>query len=345
MISTDQVQTLRDSGGTVVDESGEKVGKIGQIYLDDETGNPEWVTTKTGLFGGSETFVPLQRADGDDTEIRVPYSKDMIKDAPRMEDAEGHLSREQEDELYRYYGLDAAAAAGQGTGAPPAGGLAPVGGQAGGDRGQDVDATSGRDTSGPTTTDDAMTRSEEQFNVGTESRESGKARLRADQAERYAASVRTTLVSVDALGAAARALPDPVSPSLTRAVMATERAWREMDAEFGLLSSSEVARLSGSRSANRTYASERRTAGKLLGVRRGREFRYPGFQFDEGGQVLSTVAALLELAAESHWSPESLALWLCGPSGRFEGNRPVDALTSDPEAVLDAAEQRLFAQW
>jgi len=53
-----------------------------------------------------------------------------------------------------------------------------VGGQAGGDRGQDVDATSGRDTSGPTTTDDAMTRSEEQLKVGTESRESGKARLR-----------------------------------------------------------------------------------------------------------------------------------------------------------------------
>jgi uncharacterized protein (TIGR02271 family) len=185
VISTEQIQTLLDNGGVVVDESGDKVGKIGQIYLDDESGNPEWVTTKTGLFGGSETFVPLQQADGDDSEIRVPYSKDMIKDAPRMEDAEGHLSREQEDELYNYYGLQDAGAGGQDTGMPasgdqdtqdtgmPAAG-APVGG---GDRTEGGDTTTGQDVSGRNT-DDAMTRSEEQLKVGTESRESGKARLR-----------------------------------------------------------------------------------------------------------------------------------------------------------------------
>jgi uncharacterized protein (TIGR02271 family) len=185
VISTEQIQTLLDNGGVVVDESGDKVGKIGQIYLDDESGNPEWVTTKTGLFGGSETFVPLQQADGDDSEIRVPYSKDMIKDAPRMEDAEGHLSREQEDELYNYYGLQDAGAGGQDTGMPasgdqdpqdtgmPAAG-APVGG---GDRTEGGDTTTDQDVSGRNT-DDAMTRSEEQLKVGTESRESGKARLR-----------------------------------------------------------------------------------------------------------------------------------------------------------------------
>jgi uncharacterized protein (TIGR02271 family) len=185
VISTEQIQTLLDNGGVVVDESGDKVGKIGQIYLDDESGNPEWVTTKTGLFGGSETFVPLQQADGDDSEIRVPYSKDMIKDAPRMEDAEGHLSREQEDELYSYYGLQDAGAGGQDTGMPasgdqdtqdtgmPAAG-APVGG---GDRTEGGDTTTDQDVSGRNT-DDAMTRSEEQLKVGTESRESGKARLR-----------------------------------------------------------------------------------------------------------------------------------------------------------------------
>jgi uncharacterized protein (TIGR02271 family) len=192
VISTEQIQTLLDNGGVVVDESGDKVGKIGQIYLDDESGNPEWVTTKTGLFGGSETFVPLQQADGDDSEIRVPYSKDMIKDAPRMEDAEGHLSREQEDELYNYYGLQDAGAGGQDTGMPasgdqdtqdtgmPAAG-APVGGgdrtEGGGERTEGVDTTTGQDVSGRNT-DDAMTRSEEQLKVGTESRESGRARLR-----------------------------------------------------------------------------------------------------------------------------------------------------------------------
>jgi uncharacterized protein (TIGR02271 family) len=42
---------------------------------------------------------------------------------------------------------------------------------------EDAPGTTGRDTSGPTT-DDAMTRSEEELHVGTEQRERGRARLR-----------------------------------------------------------------------------------------------------------------------------------------------------------------------
>ncbi|MCY0905519.1 PRC and DUF2382 domain-containing protein [Arthrobacter sp. H14-L1] len=174
MISTDQIQELLNSGGTVVGGDGEKIGKIGQVYLDDETGKPEWVTTKTGLFGGSETFIPLAEGTIDGDTIRVPYDKDTVKNAPRMDDAEGHLSKDQEAALYEYYGM--AYTERTSDSGLPAGG-APQ--QTTGER-KDLSGESGvqgRDTSGPTT-DDAMTRSEERLNIGTEKVETGRARLR-----------------------------------------------------------------------------------------------------------------------------------------------------------------------
>ena len=160
MITTDEVRNLLQSRGNVVSTGGDKIGSIGQIYLDDQTSQPEWVTTKTGLFGTDESFVPLAEATVSGDDVVVPYDKDKVKDAPRVGDSDGHLSEEQESELYRYYGLgrtDASyAATGDATDAP---------------------GTVGHDTSGPTT-DTAMTRSEEQLHVGTEQHEAGRARLR-----------------------------------------------------------------------------------------------------------------------------------------------------------------------
>lgn len=46
-------------GETAYDSNGEKIGTIGQVYVDDRLGTPEWVTVKTGMFGTKETFVPL----------------------------------------------------------------------------------------------------------------------------------------------------------------------------------------------------------------------------------------------------------------------------------------------
>jgi uncharacterized protein (TIGR02271 family) len=162
MITTEQVNSLVQGGATVVGADGEKIGAVGQVYLDDETGRPEWVTAKTGLFGTSETFIPLQDATVAGDDVQVPYSKDKVKDAPRI-DAEGHLNPDEEAELYRYYSLDFG-----GTGTDT--GVA-TGGRTN-ERG-----TVGHDTSGPTT-DDAMTRSEERLHVGTERQETGRARLR-----------------------------------------------------------------------------------------------------------------------------------------------------------------------
>lgn len=86
MPTLEQLQSLVDDGANLVNTSGDKIGKIGAIYLDDQTGEPSWVTVKTGLFGTAETFVPLSDSvtiqDGD---VCVAYDKDTIKDAPSIE--------------------------------------------------------------------------------------------------------------------------------------------------------------------------------------------------------------------------------------------------------------------
>src|SRR6188472_4533061 len=101
-ITTDQIDGITD--GDVVSTNGDKIGGIGQIYLDDRTGEPNWVTVKTGLFGTSESFVPLDGAELRGRDIVVKYDKATVKDAPRV-DADGSITPEEEEALYSYYGL------------------------------------------------------------------------------------------------------------------------------------------------------------------------------------------------------------------------------------------------
>ena len=155
----------------MVDADGDKIGTIESIYVDDQTGQPEWALVNTGLFGTRSTFVPLAQAGASGDQVQVPYEKQRIKDAPNI-DSDGHLSEQEEQELWRHYGLEYGATGGHaGTTTETAGDYADAGRA-------DVDRdTVGRDVSGPTT-DDAMTRSEEELRVGTETRERGRARLR-----------------------------------------------------------------------------------------------------------------------------------------------------------------------
>jgi PRC-barrel domain protein len=102
-ISTDDLGRITQQT-TVLTADGDKLGTINQIYTSDTTGEPAWVTLKTGLFGSQESFVPLADASFEGDDIRVPVSKQQVHDAPRV-DADGHLSVEEEDNLYRYYSL------------------------------------------------------------------------------------------------------------------------------------------------------------------------------------------------------------------------------------------------
>jgi uncharacterized protein (TIGR02271 family) len=164
VITEQQLSTV--IGSTAHGADG-KLGTVGEVYLDDETGRPEWATVRTGMFGTKESFVPLAEADLSGSDLRLPYDKDKIKNAPQI-DTDGHLSPTEEAELYRYYGI------GSGTGTSYADTTTTTTGTT--DRSNDH-GTVGHDTSGPTT-DNAMTRSEEQLRVGTESAEAGRARLR-----------------------------------------------------------------------------------------------------------------------------------------------------------------------
>lgn len=191
-ITTDQVTQIAGSTGNVIGPDGDKIGGIGQIYLDDSTGQPAWVTAKTGLFGTSESFVPLEGANVSGDDIQVAYAKDQVKGAPRIDD-DGKLSPEEEETLYNYYGVGSTSGTDYddntvGTTRDSGYDNSTVGttrddstvgttdAYAAQDSGADRE-TVGHDTSGPTT-DDAMTLSEEQVNVGTRTEEAGRARLR-----------------------------------------------------------------------------------------------------------------------------------------------------------------------
>lgn len=88
----------------VFDRHGDKIGAVGQIYVDDNTGEPTFVTVKTGLFGTKETFVPVRDAEHVNDGLRVPFDKAFVKDAPNI-DSDGHLSESEQDNLYTYYGI------------------------------------------------------------------------------------------------------------------------------------------------------------------------------------------------------------------------------------------------
>jgi uncharacterized protein (TIGR02271 family) len=157
-MATTREDVLSWRGQDLVDNDGDKIGTIDDIYLDRETDQPEWAVVTTGLFGMKRTFVPLQDAQPHADGIRVPYEKAAVKDAPKV-DPDGELSREEERTLYSHYGRDYAD-------------YEDTRGEVETERGGP-----GSDTSGPNT-DSAMTRSEEQLRVGTTERETGRVRLK-----------------------------------------------------------------------------------------------------------------------------------------------------------------------
>jgi uncharacterized protein (TIGR02271 family) len=148
---TELTEAYGFQGRTMLDRDGDKIGKIDDIYEDKQTGQPEWALVNTGLFGTKKTFVPLRGANPVGEDVRVPFVKSHVKDAPVI-DADGELSETEEQKLFTHYDLGYETDANASTG-------------------------NGHDVSGPTT-DDAMTRAEEELRVGTERREAGRVRLR-----------------------------------------------------------------------------------------------------------------------------------------------------------------------
>lgn len=155
MPTTNEIQDWH--GRTIEGPDGHKIGKVDEIYVDDRTGRPEWALVHTGLLGTKSSFVPIAEATTDGNTVTVPFDKDKVKDAPNVE-KDGHLSPQEEAELFRHYGRTDYEEHTHTTG-------------------HDTGRDTGHDTSGPNT-DSAMTRSEEELRVGTTEREAGTVRLR-----------------------------------------------------------------------------------------------------------------------------------------------------------------------
>ena len=165
-------------GKPVIGSDGSKIGTVADVYFDQDTNEPEWALVTTGLFGSKHSFVPITNASTSGDQVQVPFTKDQVKDAPQLDD-DGELSQDEEALLARHYGMSYSEAPSD-TGLPQGGGTTMATG-ADADRDgvfDDVERTAvGRDTSGPTT-DDAMTRSEEELRIGKTRRPSGLVRLK-----------------------------------------------------------------------------------------------------------------------------------------------------------------------
>jgi len=90
-------------GRRAFDRDGTRIGTVDEVYLDDATGVPEWAAVRTGLFT-RDAFVPLAPSELVDGDLRVPYVKSLIRDAPDF-GVGRHLSPEQELQLYHHYGM------------------------------------------------------------------------------------------------------------------------------------------------------------------------------------------------------------------------------------------------
>lgn len=175
------------ANATAYDRNGDKLGSVKEVYINDASGQPDFVEVGHGLFGMSSSVVPLRGHQLAGEELRLAFTKDRISDAPDFNSDE-HLSESDQQTIYRHYGLegtdnietyesdirdpqrDTAGLVGGG-----------VGGGAGGavhDR-DHVDTLDVADAVTPHAADgDSIIRSEERLNVDKQRVDAGQVRLR-----------------------------------------------------------------------------------------------------------------------------------------------------------------------
>lgn len=166
MIDQTHVEALYDCD--VIDNKGEKIGSVKRVWLEDGTGKPMWAEVHTGLFGMRESFVPIQQGQVAGGAITVPVSKQQVKDAPSMHTADDHMTDEEQDALYRHYGMIPQAKTGEHDRLD--------GRQAAGQRRQEADRQ-GRHERRAGDDSAEVTLSEERLDVGTRNVEAGRVRL------------------------------------------------------------------------------------------------------------------------------------------------------------------------
>jgi uncharacterized protein (TIGR02271 family) len=187
---TDRFTAVEDryAGYTVYDQDGDKIGKVDDLFVD-ENDQPEYIGVKMGFFGTSSTLIPMDlvTADEQSQSLTVSQPKGTVKDGPHFND-DHEITPEYENEVRSYYGLGAANGADRGTYGDYYG-----------------DEHSGAGTTGPETAGTvgagmSMGDTEEELRAGTREREAGsmrvRKRVRTDR-ERIEVPVRHEEVSVE----------------------------------------------------------------------------------------------------------------------------------------------------
>jgi len=93
-------------GTTVYDSSADKIGDITDIYLDNVSGQPEWMTVSTGWFGTKEQFIPIAGTSRHEDGLKIGYAEATVKDAPSIDTDQDYLDPDEERRLYAHYGFD-----------------------------------------------------------------------------------------------------------------------------------------------------------------------------------------------------------------------------------------------
>ena len=93
------------AGYTVVDESGSKIGKVDDLFLN-QSDQPEYFGVKMGFLGTSSTLIPsdVTTVDNERGFITVSQPKDTVKGGPAFDD-DKEITPEYENEVRSYYGL------------------------------------------------------------------------------------------------------------------------------------------------------------------------------------------------------------------------------------------------
>jgi sporulation protein YlmC with PRC-barrel domain len=97
------------SGHKVIDNQGQKVGKVADVLFDEGTSQPQWALVEVGRLMRHQTAVPLQEAYRDDEgDLVVAYPADEVKQAPRLNAGTvlTHLEERHLREHYRLPGMN-----------------------------------------------------------------------------------------------------------------------------------------------------------------------------------------------------------------------------------------------
>lgn len=119
MFETSAIEELRGLvGHEVVDAEGESIGHVDLVFIDTDTGRPEWLGIWNGVWETRpRVLVPMRGIEHTEDEIRLPWTRDVVMAAPAYDEEDDRglfadaqdvigISPEKEREAYANYGVE-----------------------------------------------------------------------------------------------------------------------------------------------------------------------------------------------------------------------------------------------